>query len=270
MGFAVSPTFPSCLIPLVMFVLLYEQPYSNNQSSTSSRTAPKTITAFSIKPPKLLVVPWTNRIIRRGVFQPCGYTSSSSRSRRNIAKDATVLAEDDGTLSSIERIFVLSDLHTDHGRNMDWVHQRCTHPNGNTPGSKDALLIAGDISHDLDILKKTFDVLQNNLQCSIFFIPGNHEAWMERSKNYTNSFDKLDAVIQLCQQMGIYTTHCLVGTNHKCPAWVVPIHRYVYAFFLFFLWCQQFFLCFLHFHGSLSLLSKVGMMDHSYCQTVKS
>lgn len=247
MGSIVHSMVPSHLIVCVMVVLLFvmkSPSYIVPCSTCYLLSMAMTITAFSIKLPLARVadapVGVVERNIRRGVFHPRNYdyatrsTRISHRrttyaSRSTTSKYMTLLVGEDVTmLPNIERIFVLSDLHTDHGRNMDWVIDRCTHPNANTPGCKDALLIAGDISHDLEILRRTFDVIQSTLQCSIFFIPGNHEAWIDKSKNYTNSFEKLDAVTQLCQQMGVYTTHGLVGTNLKSPSWIVPIHRYVY------------------------------------------
>jgi hypothetical protein len=246
MGSIVHTIFPSHLIVCVMVVLiLKESPSYNVPCSTCYLLSmAMTITAFSIKLPLARVdapVGVVERNIRQGGLHPWSYDyaiRSTLISRRRYTFESRIssrymtrlVGEDMTMLPNIERIFVLSDLHTDHGRNMDWVIDRCTHPNENTPWCKDALLIAGDISHDLDILRRTFEVIQSTLQCSIFFIPGNHEAWIEKGKNYTNSFEKLDAVTQLCQQMGVYTTQCLVGTNLKSPSWIVPIHRYVYNY----------------------------------------
>lgn len=136
------------------------------------------------------------------------------------------------TLPNMERIYILSDLHTDHVRNMEWLQQRCaSNSSSAAPGPNDALIIAGDISHDLVTFENTIVLLQNNLKCSIFFVPGNHEAWMDNNNHNTsyyhdNSISKLNAVIELCQKMGVYTTHCLVGTNKKYPLWIVPIHSW--------------------------------------------
>eukprot|EP00978_Attheya_sp_CCMP212_P040413 scaffold220173_cov31-Attheya_sp.AAC.2 len=99
-------------------------------------------------------------------------------------------------------------------------------------------------------LKRTLQVLQEDLECHLFFIPGNHEAWVggkvpsivpptirnddnpeDPSDNnndilhrrYDSSLSKLDAVVELCHQMGVHTTHQLVGTAQKYPSWIVPI-----------------------------------------------
>lgn len=174
------------------------------------------------------------------------HTRSSLAALAAAGQDSSNFPIESNSLPDIQRIFILSDLHTDHIRNMEWLQQRCScAPTSNTtttPGPKDALIIAGDISHDLSILQETIQLIQSSLQCSIFFVPGNHEAWVDGNNNYNHttqnredvdfsSFSKLEAVLQLCQEMGVYTTSCFVGTNQKSPAWIVPIHRYGTNFF---------------------------------------
>ena len=133
----------------------------------------------------------------------------------------------------IERIFVLSDLHTDHVLNMEWLEQRCINASCDETtcsrqviGKNDAMIIAGDISHDLERLEQTFDVIKTNLNCTVWFVPGNHEAWLDpRKENPRNSFEKFQAIAELCEARGVRTQHAMVGTNYPSPTWIVPMQR---------------------------------------------
>ena len=135
--------------------------------------------------------------------------------------------------SHIERIFAISDLHTDDVTNLSWLKDRCgemarSENPDNTPGSNDILLIAGDISHEFSVLKETFDIITDHLQCTVFFVPGNHEAWIGgtemNEKGITNSIQKLDLVQEMCSNMEHVQVHPhLVGAKYKTPVWLVPI-----------------------------------------------
>ena len=159
-------------------------------------------------------------------------------------------------IDNVRRIFAISDLHTDSLENMQWLVDRCTAADGTanendgdnennkssrlTPGPNDALIIAGDISHDLDIIRDTLSTIVNNLQCHTFFIPGNHEAWIGGSKmdgmGLTDSFAKLEKVVEVCDALGVHTTaKLLIGgsggngdddgddSNNRHAVWVVPM-----------------------------------------------
>ena len=158
-------------------------------------------------------------------------------------------------IDNVRRIFAISDLHTDSSDNMQWLVDRCciaadgtANENGDnennkssrlTPGPNDALIIAGDISHDLDIIRDTLSTIVNNLQCHTFFIPGNHEAWIGGSKmdglGLTDSFAKLEKVVEVCDALWVHTTAKLVscsngdgddGTddpNKHHAVWIVPM-----------------------------------------------
>jgi len=126
---------------------------------------------------------------------------------------------------------------------MQWLIDRCTTGADEatspfTPGPNDALIIAGDISHDLDVIHDTLSTITTNLQCHTFFIPGNHEAWISGSKmddmGLTDSFTKLEKVVEVCDKLGVHTSAKLVGdshantddderTSHRHPVWIVPM-----------------------------------------------
>ena len=130
------------------------------------------------------------------------------------------------------------------GSNEDGNEDDCQANTGSrlTPGPNDALIIAGDISHDLDIIHDTLSTIVDNLQCHTFFIPGNHEAWIGGSKmddmGLVDSFAKLEKVVEVCDALGVHTTaKLLVGCsdgdegdtcnaddpNIQHAVWIVPM-----------------------------------------------
>ena len=152
-------------------------------------------------------------------------------------------------LDHIDRVLVISDLHVDHAENMQWLTNR-THPSAfsSTASStqdtqiilthSDLLVVAGDISHE-------HDRIEHSLQClvqtgaSVLFVVGNHEAWLSSSTkqkqhkgegpNHRSSMEKLDAIHETCQRLGVYSQTCLkVGGTVKRPhtLWLVPMESW--------------------------------------------
>eukprot|EP00566_Odontella_aurita_P014030 CAMPEP_0113556354 /NCGR_PEP_ID=MMETSP0015_2-20120614/17213_1 /TAXON_ID=2838 /ORGANISM="Odontella" /LENGTH=452 /DNA_ID=CAMNT_0000457707 /DNA_START=23 /DNA_END=1381 /DNA_ORIENTATION=+ /assembly_acc=CAM_ASM_000160 len=131
-------------------------------------------------------------------------------------------------LSSIRRVFAISDLHTDNVANLDWITQKCIAGKTDlSPGPSDALIVAGDISHELSTLEKTLSILLSELNCTIFFVSGNHEAWIGGKEmddiGLNSSLQKLEAVKELCMNIGVHTSNRLIGMDHKSPVWIAPI-----------------------------------------------
>jgi len=146
-------------------------------------------------------------------------------------------------LDGVERVFAISDLHTDNIGNMNWLMERCTvdlrrsqtsdtvseSPSQNSciPGPNDVLIIAGDISHSMSILRESLSIIQDNLRCHIFFVWGNHEAWVGGEENDSlrlkTSLEKIDAVKNLCYELGVHVEHRLVGATNTYPVWIAPM-----------------------------------------------
>ena len=128
----------------------------------------------------------------------------------------------------IESIFVISDLHTDHRDNLEWITSYCK---GNAepddlPGPNDALIIVGDVSHKLSHIRQTLLIVKQNLNCRIFFIWGNHEAWVtkeDKEMDISLSTAKIQKIKRLCKSMDIYTDYKLLGKNHASPCFVIPM-----------------------------------------------
>ncbi|GMH38657.1 hypothetical protein BSKO_06541 [Bryopsis sp. KO-2023] len=117
-------------------------------------------------------------------------------------------------------VYATSDLHTDYPDNFEWVENLCGEKYQN-----DVLLVAGDISDDLRIIRKTLASLVSKFK-HVAFVPGNHELWVRgaakdatvRNENATNSMDKLAAVLDACDDLGVIIHPQKIGN-----LWVVPI-----------------------------------------------
>ena len=66
----------------------------------------------------------------------------------------------------VQKIFAISDIHVDYKSNEDFI----TNLNQETY-KQSALVLAGDVSHDLLLLEKTLKNLLEKFAC-VFFVPG--------------------------------------------------------------------------------------------------
>jgi len=115
------------------------------------------------------------------------------------------------------RIFAWSDLHADYARNRDVIAAAAERDNRG-----DALLVAGDVSDKLDTLARTLGLLRERF-AEVFFVPGNHEAWL-RASGFVDSLEKLLAVRTLCERLGVRTQPArLVGAGSSAAVWIVPL-----------------------------------------------
>ncbi|KAL7431736.1 hypothetical protein ACHAXH_002342 [Discostella pseudostelligera] len=132
----------------------------------------------------------------------------------------------------IRRVVLLSDLHMDYTANREWLSNLCNindevdggaSPNdyldssGNNIDHKNTMMIvAGDVSHDMEILRWTFQTLKRKYG-EVAYTPGNHELWIDRDANadgnivQNTSIDKLERVLQLCLEENIRIGPVRVG-----------------------------------------------------------
>jgi len=109
------------------------------------------------------------------------------------------------------RVFALSDLHVDYEANrlrleaLSRVEYR-----------SDVLIVAGDVSDDLERLEATLTALRERFG-RVFFVPGNHELWIRR-RECADSFEKFERLLELCAVIDVCTSPQRVG-----GAWIVPL-----------------------------------------------
>lgn len=133
-------------------------------------------------------------------------------------------------LTNIDRVLCISDLHVDHNDNMEWLanHTFNEESEGITLQQSDLVVVAGDISHDIDRIEQALGYLQRQ-GSSILFVPGNHEAWLHSSELETgDSCEKLKRINEMCQDMGVHTNPVLVGNTEDRPhgLWVAPLQSW--------------------------------------------
>jgi hypothetical protein len=113
------------------------------------------------------------------------------------------------------RVLALSDLHVDYPRNMRWIEGISL-----SDYQRDTILLAGDITHEMDRLRKTFDIFQQRF-ARVFFVPGNHELWLLKSEQ-SNSIAKFGEILSMCARRGVETAPGKVS-NGRNAVWVVPL-----------------------------------------------
>lgn len=114
------------------------------------------------------------------------------------------------------RIFVISDIHVDFTANADWIKQI-----SDSEYQQDALILSGDVAHNLNLLQETVLRLKSKF-AQLFFVPGNHDLWLHNS-DWTDSLEKFQKLTQWCQNSGIQTKPTKLGVSDKNPVWVVPL-----------------------------------------------
>ena len=116
------------------------------------------------------------------------------------------------------RLFATSDLHTDYKENLSWLKEL-----SDTAYRDDALIVAGDVSNHLEIVRETLLLLRSKFR-HVLFTPGNHELWAKNEG--FDSIEKLRRVLNLCEEIGV-TTHPLRLED----VWVVPLFSWYDAVF---------------------------------------
>ncbi len=102
------------------------------------------------------------------------------------------------------RIFAISDVHTDFPENLQLLAGLST-----ASYRDDALILAGDVSHDAAVLRTTLGVFLERFRY-VFFVPGNHELWVRKGE-YEHSLQKFEDILRMCASLGVRTEPACVG-----------------------------------------------------------
>ena len=115
------------------------------------------------------------------------------------------------------RLFIISDIHIDFEENSIWL-QRLSHQEY----TEDALILAGDITHDPNNLQNMLADLRRRF-ARLFFVPGNHDLWLNNG-NFNDSLEKLEHVLSLCREADITIEPQRTGeAGDPSAVWVVPL-----------------------------------------------
>lgn len=116
------------------------------------------------------------------------------------------------------RILAISDLHTDFKKNRSVLEGI-----SDTLYQNDCLIVAGDIAHQLSIIKETLTLLRSKFK-QLFFVPGNHDLWVV--KQSYNSIEKLITILKLCDSLDVHVRPTKIN-----DIWVVPLFSWYHADF---------------------------------------
>jgi predicted phosphodiesterase len=118
------------------------------------------------------------------------------------------------------RLWTVSDIHIDYDLNAEFIAE-ITSPH-QAYGLQDALILAGDISHDTDRLGDVFNSLKGTFG-QVFFVPGNHELWLrDKSEADMDSFTKFNRILDLCRELDVKITPDLFKSG-DLACWIVPL-----------------------------------------------
>lgn len=106
------------------------------------------------------------------------------------------------------RLYLISDVHVDYKKNREWL-TGCIEQLDRDERFYNCLLLPGDVCHLEAVFEEVMGMLAAAFQ-EVFFCFGNHDVWVKGekkgSKPVADSFQKLDRVHNICQQLHIYTS----------------------------------------------------------------
>lgn len=105
----------------------------------------------------------------------------------------------------VERVWALSDVHVDHAENMAYLEGLEAEAYG-----RDALLVAGDVSHRRDLLIAALRMLATRFR-RVFFVPGNHDLWVHMEEGgYKDSLAKFSHLLEAAEEAGVSSEPALL------------------------------------------------------------
>jgi len=114
------------------------------------------------------------------------------------------------------RLFIISDIHVDFPANAAWLKKISS-----VEYQNDALILAGDVSHDYDQLRRTLSALRAKFR-RLFFVPGNHDLWI-RSESWNDSLQKFHEILNFCRQNDILCQPGYLDEHFLAAPLIVPL-----------------------------------------------
>jgi len=121
----------------------------------------------------------------------------------------------DGAEWAAMQVYAISDVHADFRDNLWQLEQLPRHSYG-----ADALIVAGDVSHEPEVLRRTLHIFLERFR-DVFFVPGNHELWI-REGQHASSVEKFQEILRLCESLGVHTEPEVIGSGEGRVC-VVPL-----------------------------------------------
>uniref|UniRef100_A0A7S3JZH3 Calcineurin-like phosphoesterase domain-containing protein n=1 Tax=Aureoumbra lagunensis TaxID=44058 RepID=A0A7S3JZH3_9STRA len=125
------------------------------------------------------------------------------------------------------RLWVLSDLHTDHAQNLVWLKERALREN--SAHFCDVLLCAGDIASSEKVINETLALLAHRFDL-VFFCVGNHDAHILARKDKT-SVEKIADIQTECRKLGIRLNAAVLKRPDKKALLIAPLESWYEADF---------------------------------------
>jgi predicted phosphohydrolase len=85
----------------------------------------------------------------------------------------------------------------------------------------DILVLAGDVCDELALLEDTLILLKSRF-AHVFYCPGNHCLWIRSIDTSKNSYEKLQRILTLCQNLGVHTTPRKIEDK----VWIAPLQSW--------------------------------------------
>lgn len=113
------------------------------------------------------------------------------------------------------RVLALSDLHLDFRDNRAKFEALSA-----VEYTDDALLLGGDLTHDLGLLESALANAREKF-AQVFFVPGNHELWL-REDRFADSWAKFEHILSMCREIGVRTDPARIESG-EAAVWIVPL-----------------------------------------------
>lgn len=119
------------------------------------------------------------------------------------------------------RVFAVSDIHTDFKGNMIWLRELVEWSGDQF--KLDAVIVAGDISHDLGIIETTLSLFKSAFGY-VFHVCGNHELWVApKTETVKHAYHKLLEIQEICEKIGVYCHPVVFKGENASPLVVCPL-----------------------------------------------
>jgi len=117
------------------------------------------------------------------------------------------------------QIYAMSDFHVEKEINRLWIETLSS-----TDFTNDVIIVAGDISDNLNRVKTTLSVLRSKFG-ELFFVPGNHELWI-RKNQFDDSIKKFHKIQETCKTIGVKIGPQKIGIGDQSPVWILPLQSW--------------------------------------------